>query len=150
MVDQQTLTRMPPPPRPPTRRAGPSVWAYVAALGIMGLVGFGVWSLFYGQHDSASQARAPVVTAVHIDVRSCATEADGFMVALVALTVDQPYSYVGLTGDYVNANGVAIGQGIGSVGNAVPDRSYRVRVLYGIGGGNGVGGTCEVRVDSAF
>jgi hypothetical protein len=77
-------------------------------------------------------------------VLSCSTEF-GYATARVEFTSDQSYSYVGFEGDYTDADGVVIGQGIGNATDVAPGQTYRIEVLYSLTG-RAQGGTCQVRV----
>jgi hypothetical protein len=84
------------------------------------------------------------LTGISYEVLSCSTEL-GYATARVEFTSDQSYSYVGFEGDYTDADGVVIGQGIGNATDVAPGQPYRIEVLISLTGG-AQGGTCQVRV----
>ena len=69
----------------------------------------------------------------------------GYATARVEFSSDQSYSYVGFEGDFIDADGVVIGQGIGNATDVTPGQKYRIEVIYSLTG-RGRGGTCHVGI----
>jgi hypothetical protein len=136
-------------PNPPL--TGPSspapatnhLWVWIVLLGVVLVAG----KLLVDRTSDPDQDPfdIPAVSDVNLDVVTCTAE-HGFATAKVAITVDTPMSYVGLTGEY-DVEGDSLGSGVGHLTNVVPDQVYRTQVRYGLDGRAG-GGTCTVDVGS--
>ena len=78
----------------------------------------------------------------------CTVES-GFATAKVEFTSDVAYNYVSFEGDFTNADGIVVGQGLGNATDVVPGQTYRIEVIYSLSG-SPRSGTCHVHVGDAF
>ena len=124
-------------------------------MAVVVLIAVGVWFVESSDHSGSSGPLAPgavltpVAAPVSVNVISCDVSVPGYATAKVSVTPHENYSYVGLSGDFTDTSGTVIGQGIGNLSSVTKDQTYTTDVIYQLAG-SGSGGTCHVRVDTAY